>query len=119
MISQSNFSRHVKQIEKCSHQLGAQKIFSSGSIWAPPKKGKSVKRIAAVILLFSVASCESNEERQARYEEARRECALVGAKTALPGYGNARENADKAIATMEECFRSRGFTVDVRKGTAK
>lgn len=82
-----------------------------------------MKKLIAISFLSACVGCsespEDHAKRDAAYQLAKKECTLLGAKIALPGHGDPRENADKSIAAMEQCFKSRGFTVDMRRGTAR
>ena len=61
----------------------------------------------------SAESSESYEARDARYQVAKKDCSMVGAKTALPGGGQAGSGAD-AVKAIEDCMSSKGFDVKMK-----
>ena len=87
------------------------------------KRGRSILTILIAVIFVVVVlpiiglmikdNLRSPEAKAAEYTQAAEECADIGSKIIIPGYGTG--SGDKAIAAMEDCMSKHGYPVNLRK----
>lgn len=81
------------------------------SVW--PIVAWSIAAVPAAFLVAGLMFGESDQKRQARYDEARTECSKLAAKAALNLPGSFDRGSEVyAIRVLNRCMADRGFNID-------